>query len=153
MTTYNGRSASYVAGKEVVNKEPPVSKYVVEKLYRVHRERLARVEPTIDSHVKIPEFLLNQTWKKNAERQKMIEVMRANRAIYDRLARVENEESSLAKENKLHIKRIESKLSYLNKLKEHGRLVNLVKIQKENEYLLRRIERAKPQYTLKKCKE
>lgn len=83
----------------------------------------------------------------------MVEVMRANRAIYDRLARVENEESTLAKESKLHIKRIESKLSYLNKLKEHGRLVNLVKIQKENEYLLRRIERAKPQYTLKKCKE
>ena len=37
MTTYNGRSANYVAGKEVPNKEPPMSKYVVEKLYKVNK--------------------------------------------------------------------------------------------------------------------
>jgi len=35
MTTYNGRSASYIPGKEVPNKEPGMSKYVVEKLYKV----------------------------------------------------------------------------------------------------------------------
>ncbi len=153
MTTYNGRSASYVPGKEVPNKEPPVSKYVIEKLYRVHRERLQKSAPTIDSHVKIPDFLTNQTWKKNAERQRLIDIQRENQEMYGRISKVENEESEITKENKLHVKRVESKLSYLRKLKRHGRLVQLVKIQRENEHLLKRLEKAKPQYTLKKCKE
>eukprot|EP01035_Chromulina_nebulosa_P027250 gene27250-35802_t len=48
MTTYNGRSANYVAGKEVPNKEPPMSKYVVEKLYKVHRERIYKIQPVVD---------------------------------------------------------------------------------------------------------
>lgn len=153
MTTYNGRSASYVPGKEVPNKEPPVSKYVIEKLYRVHRERLQRAAPTIDSHVKIPEFLTNQSWKKNAERQKLIDVQRENQEMYGRISKVENGESDITKENKMHVKRVEAKLTYLRKLKRHGRLVQLVKIQRENEHLLKRLEKAKPQYTLKKCKE
>lgn len=153
MTTYNGRSASYIPGKEVPNKEPPVSRYVVEKLYRVHRERIQRAEPTIDSHVKIPEFLTNQTWKKNAERQRLVVIDRENQDMFDRITKVDNSESEITKENKLHVRRVESKLNYLKKLKRHGRLVQLVKIQRENEHLLKRLEKAKPQYTLKKCKE
>jgi len=153
MTTYNGRSAQYVPGREVPNKEPPVSRYVVEKLYRVHRERVLKVEPTIDSHVKIPDFLVNQTWKKNAEKQKKVVITKENQDIYGRIEKVENSQSTITKENQVHVKRVEAKLSYLRKLKEHGRLVNLVKIQKENELLLRRLEKAKPQYTLKKCKD
>jgi hypothetical protein len=153
MTTYSGRSASYIPGKEVPNKEPPVSRYVVEKLYRVHRERVIRVEPTIDSHVKIPDFLTNQTWKKNAEKQRAVVIAKENQDIYGRIAKVENSESTITKANKVHVKRVESKLSYLRKLKEHGRLVNMIKIQKDNELFLRRLEKAKPQYTLKHCQE
>jgi hypothetical protein len=153
MTTYNGRSANYIPGKEVVNKEPPVSKFVVEKLYRVHRERIGKIEPTIDSHVKIPDFLTNQSWKKAAEKQKRIKIARHNQEIYDRISKVENSESAYTSEQKQHVKRIELKATYLKKLKEHGRLVHLLKIQKENEYLLRRIERARPEYTKKKCED
>jgi hypothetical protein len=153
MTTYGGRSASYIPGREVVNKEPPVSKYVVEKLYRVHRERVLKVEPTIDSHVKIPDFLTNQTWKKNAEKQKQVVIARENQDIYGRIAKVENGESLITKANRVHVKRVESKLSYLRKLKEHGRLVQMIKIQKENEHFLKRLEKANPQYTLKNCHE
>lgn len=151
MTTYAGRSAGYVPGKEVVNKEPPVSKYVVEKLYRVHRERVNNMPSTIDSHVKIPDFLKNQTWKKSVERQRQERISQANQEIYDRISKLENKESGYRVEQKLHVKRIEAKSAYLKRLKEHGRLIQLLKIQKENEYLLRRIERAKPEYTKKKC--
>lgn len=153
MTTYSGRSANYIPGKEVVNKEPPVSKYVVEKLYRVHRERVLTCESTIDSHVKIPEFLTNQSWKKNAEKARLNNISKENQDIFDRISKVETNESLLTKTNRVHVKRVEAKLSYLKKLKEHGRLVNMIKIQKENEYLLKRLEKAKPQYTLKQCKE
>ena len=63
MITMDGRAGSWIPGKEVVNKEPPVSKYVVEKLYKIHRERILKMEPTIDSHVHIPDFLTDQSWK------------------------------------------------------------------------------------------
>lgn len=153
MTTYSGRGASYIPGREVVNKEPPVSKYVVEKLYRVHRERVMRVEKTVDTRIVIPDFLLNREWKKNSEKQKQKIILQENQEIYKRIAKLEDNEGHIAKENREHIKRMSSKLDYLRKLKEHGRLVNLIKIQKENEYMLKRLEKAKPQYTLKKCKE
>jgi hypothetical protein len=112
-----------------------------------------KVEPTIDSHVKIPDFLVNQTWKKNAEKQKLVVIARENQDIYGRIAKVENSESLITRENKVHVKRVESKLSYLRKLKEHGRLVNMLKIQRENELFLKRLEKANPQYTLKACKD
>lgn len=153
MTTYSGRGASYIPGREVVNKEPPVSKYVVEKLYRVHRERVMRVEKTVDTRIVIPDFLLNREWKKNSEKQKQKIILQENQEIYKRIAKLEDNEGHIAKENREHIKRMSSKLDYLRKLKEHGRLVNLIKIQKENEYMLKRLEKAKPQYTLKKCKD
>lgn len=35
MTTYDGKGNSFVPGKECPNKEPPISRYVVEKLYQV----------------------------------------------------------------------------------------------------------------------
>ena len=146
-----GRSAGYIPGKEVPNKEPPVSKFVVEKLYRVHRLRIQKIEPTIDSHVHIPDFLTNQSWKKNAEKQKAHRMALHNQEIYDRISKVENTDSQYTVEQKAHVRRIEIKAAYLKKLKEHGRLVQLLKIQKENEYLLRRIERARPEYTKKKC--
>lgn len=66
MTTYNGRKAGYIPGLQPVNKEPPVAKYVVEKLYRVHRERLGKVESLTDCHLTVMDFLQDQGWKKTA---------------------------------------------------------------------------------------
>jgi hypothetical protein len=74
MTTYNGRSAQYIPGKEVPNREPAVSKFVVEKLYEVHRKRLIKIEPVVDCHIYIPSFLTNQSWKKNAVRSVVVVV-------------------------------------------------------------------------------
>lgn len=153
MTTYGGRSANYIPGKEVVNKEPSISKYVVEKLYKVHRERVLSVEKTLDTHLEVPDFLLNQQWKKNAEALRQKAITKNNQEIYNRLTKLENAESPIAKDNKEHVQRINSKLGYLKKLKQHGRLLTMIRIQKENEYLLRRLEKTKPQYTLKNCKE
>jgi hypothetical protein len=60
MLTFEGKPSSFLPGKEVPNKEPPVSKFVVEKLYKVHRERLRDMQPVVDCHVEIPDFLTNQ---------------------------------------------------------------------------------------------
>lgn len=153
MTTYNGRSSQYVPGKEVPNKEPAVSKFVVEKLYEVHRKRLTKIEPVVDCHIYIPSFLTNQSWKKNAERSKQLVIRRENQDIYNRIDKLEKEEGYFSKDRKAHVKRLEHKLKYLKKLKDHGRMVNVLKTQKENEHFLKRIERAVPQYSIKKCKE
>jgi hypothetical protein len=153
MTTYNGRSAGYNTGKDVVNKEPLVSNFFIERSYKVHRERLLCVNSTLDTHTKVPDFLVKQSWKKTAGRQRMVAIMRTNRAIYDRLATVESSESILSKETKEHLMKTESKMNHLTKIKEHGRLISLVKLQKENEYMLGRIENAKPLISAKKCQE
>lgn len=153
MTTYNGRSAQYVPGKEVVNKEPPISKYVVEKLYQVHRTRMAKMQPVVDCHVAIPKFLSDQTFKKSAEQQRKLRIARENEHVYNRIAKVEKQGGTYAKDQSAHVKRHEIKSTYLRKLKEHGRLVNVMRIQKENEYFLQRIEKVQPLYTKKKCAE
>lgn len=153
MTTYNGRSANYIPGKEVPNKEPPVSKFVVEKLYQVHRERLMKVTPTIDSHIHIPDFMKNQSWKKNVMLQQQKSITQHNQEIYRRIAKLEHEESPITKDSRMHVKRIESKAKYIKKLKHDGRVRRIVKIQKENEYFMKRIERVQPMYSLKDTKE
>ena len=59
MLTFDGKSASFVPGKENPNKEPAVSKFVVEKLYKVHRERIRDMEPVIETTMEIPDFMQN----------------------------------------------------------------------------------------------
>jgi hypothetical protein len=147
----DGRSASYVPGKEVPNREPPGSRFHVEKLYRVHRERLLKITPLVDDHMVIPDFMTNQEWKKNGEIQRKAVIARENQDIYERIQKVENEESQLTSASRKHIKRVEIKLAYLKKLKEHGRMVQLLKIQRENEHLMVRIGRATAEYSRKKC--
>jgi hypothetical protein len=153
MTTYNGRSAQYIPGRDVPNKEPPVSKFVVEKLYRVHRMRMKKIEPLVDCHVHVPDFLTNTTWKKNAENARKAKIVSQNLYMFHRITKVENEESVYKKETKLHVKRMENKSGYLKKLKEQDRLHKAYKIQRENEYILKRIEKAQPEYTKKKLDE
>jgi hypothetical protein len=153
MTTYAGKSAQYVPGRDVPNKEPPVSKFVVEKLYKVHRLRMKKIEPLVDCHVHIPDFLTNTTWKKNAEISRKAKIMEQNLHMYHRITKVANEESAYKKETKLHVRRIENKAMYLKKLKEQDRLHKAYKIQKENEYILKRIEKAQPEYTKKRLDE
>jgi len=150
MTTYGGRSAQYVPGRDCPNKEPPVSKFVVEKLYKVHRLRMQKIEPLVDSHVHIPDFLTNTTWKKNAEISRKAKIITQNLYMYHRITKVANQESNYKKETKLHVKRIDNKAAYLRKLKEQDRLHKAFKIQRENEYILKRIEKAQPEYTKKK---
>ncbi|KAJ1411522.1 hypothetical protein B484DRAFT_182663, partial [Ochromonadaceae sp. CCMP2298] len=153
MTTYAGKSAQYVPGRDVPNKEPPVSKFVVEKLYRVHRLRMRKIEPLVDCHVVVPDFLTNTTWKKNAENARKAKIASQNLYMFHRISKVENEESQYKKETRTHVKRIEHKALYLKKLKVQDRQHKNYKIQRENEYILKRIEQAQPEYTKKKMDE
>lgn len=153
MITFDGKSASFVPGKEVPNKEPPVSKFVVEKLYKVHRERLRDMQPVVDCHVEIPDFLTNTSWKKITEEHRREVIRMHNETIYQRIAKVENSESAITTANRKHIKHVENELKLMKNLKEKGRVRNILKIQRENEDLLKRIERARPEYTRKAIKD
>ncbi|KAJ1421685.1 hypothetical protein B484DRAFT_421138, partial [Ochromonadaceae sp. CCMP2298] len=153
MTTYAGRSAQYVPGRDVPNKEPPVSKFVVEKLYRVHRLRMAKIAPLVDCHVHIPDFLTNTTWKENAEKARQARIAAQNLYMFNRISKVENGESEYKKEAKAHVRRIDHKAAYLKKLKTQDRIHKNYKIERENEYILKRIEKAQPEYTKKKMDE
>jgi hypothetical protein len=76
-----------------------------------------------------------------------------NEEIYQRIAKVENTESLITSDNRKHIKHVENELKLMKNLKEKGRVRNILKIQRENEDLLQRIERARPEYTRKAIKE
>jgi hypothetical protein len=66
MTTFEGKSASYVAGKVPVNRETlytGVGKKLLEDLYSVHRRRILNVQKTVDDRVKVLDFLTDTSWK------------------------------------------------------------------------------------------
>ena len=66
MTTFEGKSASYVAGKAPINKEAlytGVGKKLLEDLYIVHRKRVLNVQKTVDDRVRVLDFLTDTSWK------------------------------------------------------------------------------------------
>jgi Ca2+-binding EF-hand superfamily protein len=150
---FDGKPASFVPGKEKPNKEPAVSKFVVEKLYKVHRERIRDMSPIVDCHFEVPEFMNNQSWKKITEEHRKEVIRMENEVIYQRIAKMENSESLMTKESRHHKKRVENELKLMKSLKLKGRIRDFLKLQRENEDMLRRIERARPQYSKKNCKE
>jgi Ca2+-binding EF-hand superfamily protein len=153
MLTFEGKATSFQPGKEVVNKEPPTNKFVVEKLYKVHRERMMKMEPVVDCHVDIPDFLTNTSWKQITEQHRRDVITKQNEVIYKRIAKAENTESLITTENRLHIKRVEHELQLMKRLKQMGRIRDILKVQRENEDLLSRIEKARPAYGGKSIRE
>lgn len=153
MTTFDGKPFSFVPGKEAPNREPPVSKHVVEKLYQVHRERVLKVSPLVDSHVHIPDFLTNTAWKLSAEEHRRNVIARDNEVIYKRIAKRAAETSNITKDAQDHIRRVNDIKYHTKRLKEAGRVRQVMVIQKENEMMLQRIERARAEYTVKSIEE
>lgn len=154
MTTMAGKGPNYVVGREAPNKEPPVSKFVVEKLYRVHRRRVLNVAPVVDCHSSVFHELGKDTsWKKGATDLLQQRIARENESIYGRIAKRENEESQMAKSTREHNERVDDIKSHSKRLKEASRLRKVVKIRRENEMLLHRIERARPEYTIKSIRD
>jgi Ca2+-binding EF-hand superfamily protein len=148
MTTYDGKGYKYDSkGKEVVNKEPPTSKHIVEKLYRIHRTNVINCEPLTDCHVIVPEFLTNMAWKKLGEKKKRKDQLIQNEKIYQRISKVENNKSRIVTDIEEHIKRVEDVRGKMLKLSEQGRLKSLLKIQRDNAVILERIEKARPSIT------
>jgi len=153
MLTFDGKPTSFVPGKETANKEPPTNKFVVEKLYKVHRQRINKMEPVVDCHVDIPDFLTNTSWKQITEQHRREVITKQNEVIYKRIAKAENTESLITSENRVHIKRVEHELMLMKRLKQMGRIRDILKVQRENEDLLVRIDRARPEYGKKGIKE
>ena len=73
--------------------------------------------------------------------------------MYGRIEKQAKEESQIKKESREHIKRVLDIKKHTKRLKENGRLHREMLLRKENELLHARIERARPQYTLKSMKE
>ena len=104
MLNFNGIPYSFVPGRNVPNKEPPTNRFVVEKLYRVHRQRMQKMEPIVDCYVEIPDFLTNNDWKLQGQMHKRQEIARENEVIYKRIAKAERTESLITKETREHAK-------------------------------------------------
>ena len=79
--------------------------------------------------------------------------MKHNEEFYARLSKLENTESAFTKEQKRHQKHIKGLSEYSNKLKAHGRQLKLDKINRENEHLHHKIQKAEPFYSRKRFKE
>ena len=153
MLTFDGKPISWMPGKESANKEPPTNKFVVEKLYKVHRKRINKMEPVVDCHFFVPDFLTNTSWKQITEQHRREVITKQNEVIYKRIAKAENTESLITSENREHIKRVEHELKLMKRLKQMGRIRDILKVQRENEDLLVRIDRARPEYGRKNIQE
>ena len=87
-TDFDGKPTSFVPGREVPNKEPAMSKFVVEKLYKVHRERIRDMVPIVDCNMEVPAFMQgNQSWKKITEEHRKDIIKMENEVIYQRIAK------------------------------------------------------------------
>ena len=112
MTTFDGKGANYSPFKEPVNREPKVSNYIIEKMYKDHRSRLMNAEPVVDCHIVIPEFMSNQDWKKSQENEQRRLIALENAQLYNRISKLQTEETRFAKDSKHHIKMIDEALEY-----------------------------------------
>lgn len=152
MTTFEGKSASYVAGKQSSNKEPlytAVGKKLLESLYCVHRERVMKVEKTVDDRFVAMDFLTDTSWKQIARRHRELTIMKHNEEFYARLSKLENTESAFLREQKRHQRHIAGQAEYSKRLKAHGRRLKVDKINRENEHMHHRIANATPFYSRK----
>lgn len=145
MSTYDGKPLSFDSKRHVVNKEPTLTtKAVVEKMYRAHRERIQRSECVIDSHVIIPEFMVEQKWKKLRKKHLAQELNLENEHIYKRLNTTENAASRYTIETERHVQLVDSMKKHMNRLRESDRVRKIMQIQRENEYMFYRLQAMKP---------
>ena len=89
LVTFDNKGASFKPGREVPNKEPGVSKFVVEELYRVHRKRVLKMKPMVVTKAHIPEFLKDTNWKQAAVEHEKQRIQRENETIYGRIQKRE----------------------------------------------------------------
>jgi hypothetical protein len=153
MTTYSGKSARYDPGRVNPNKEPSTSLDVIEKMYKQHREKMLDIQPLVDDKIVIPSFIKKQSWKKLQLKHHDDEIANINEAIYKRLVKVESRESAIATDARTHIKRVNQQLKYWKSVNDHDRRRQQEKIQRENESFMQRIEKTRPEYTLKSCQD
>jgi len=150
MSNFDGRAPSYVPGKVPLNQEPlytAVGKKLLEKVYEVHRARVINAEAMVDDRLRVFDFLTDQSWKMLSKRHQELELMKHNEIIYGRISKVENQESTYTKERREHVKNIEHQSKHSKRLKEVGRVRAVLKIQRENEHMHSRIQKAKPYYS------
>ena len=156
MATFDGRAASYVPGVVPANQEPlytAVGKKLLEKTYEVHRTRVINAVPMVDARLRVFDFLTDQSWKMLSKRHQELELMKHNEVIYGRISKVENQESSYTKERRDHVRNIEHQSKHSKRLKEVGRLRAVMRIQRENEHMHKRIQKAQPYYSRAKFKK
>ena len=138
----------------MVNREPILTnKEVVEKMYRAHRERVLDQGTVLDTHVHVPEFMKNQVWRKISKNRKDKLLAVNNEHMYHRLQKAESKMSVYTADNIKHLELTGSMSKCMANLRSTARLRKNVQIQRENEYLMIRLNKARPVSTAKDISE
>ena len=145
---YDGKPSDYIAGKCATNKEPNVSKFLVEKLYRYHRERILKIETVVDDQLVIPVHIRKSGYKALTQRRHAHNIAIENEQFYQRLLKAEKKVSSITEDNIKHVKLVNNIKSHFTKLNDTVRVRKLTQIQKENEYFLHRLQKARPELSV-----
>lgn len=156
MLTFEGKPFNYYKNKakQPPNKESSPNRFLLEKLYRVHRVRVLDARPAVETHVHIPDFIKNALGAKEvAKEHQQQRVTKENETIYRRIARAENAESHITKDAREHVRRVEHELVLMERLKKMGRARGILRVNRENEDIMMRIEHARPEYSIKAMKE
>jgi hypothetical protein len=118
-------------------------------LYKVHRDRVIHASPLTDTTLKTYEFLENQSWKKQTQQVKALELLKTNELIYSRINKVETTDSRLLCEQRDHLRKISVGTHHMRRLKEIARQRSVDKVQRENIFLKERLDKIKPYYSKK----
>lgn len=126
---------------------------VIEKHYRSHREKLKEAQAVVDDYKDDIDLLKKRPWKRLQMQNNDEKISTLNEDIYRRLVTVENKESLITTDTKVHGQKFEQHLKCLKNINENGRLRKLIQIQRENESMMKRIENTRPRYTVKAQKK
>jgi hypothetical protein len=103
----------------------------------------------LDTHVHIPDFMKNQTWRKVAKNRRDKVLAVDNEAFYLRLLKAENSISTIKKDAIKHLETVGGMAKHMHRLKELDRLRKNVQIKRENHFLMARLHKARPNTSAK----
>ena len=149
MLTFDGKGLSTSSHSRIrgpVNKEPVfATPAVVERIYANHRDRLLHhTESTIDTHVHIPDFLKNKTWRVQAKKRQQKVLALNNEHSTRRLEEAGKRMSVYTADNIKHTEILHAMEKHLGRLTKLTREHKVKEIRKENEFVNQRIRETRP---------
>jgi len=149
MLTFDGKGLSTSASSRIrgpPNKEPVfATPAVVERVYGNHRDRLLHhTETTLDTHVHIPDFLKNKTWRVQAKKRQQKILAINNEHSTRRLEEAGKRMSVYTADNIKHAEILHAMEKHLGRLTKLTREHKVQEIRKENKFVNKRIRETRP---------